>query len=83
MLLGSGQGCSITWLRFMIIYPHLKQYSFAKSQGRNLSDNWEGCLFIYSCYAQQISFEINLNSKEIRRAGHEYMNKHPPPELAF
>ena len=57
----------------------MKQYSFAKSQGRNLSDNWEGCLFIYSCYAQQISFEINLNSKEIRRAGHEYMNKHPPP----
>ena len=23
MLLGSGQGCLITWLWFMIIYPHL------------------------------------------------------------
>ena len=43
-----------------------------------MGDNWERCLFIYSCYAQQISFEINLNSKEIRRAGHEYMNKHTP-----
>ena len=25
-----------------------------------------------------ISFEINSNSNEIRRAEHEYMNKHPP-----
>ena len=33
---------------------------------------------MYSCYARQISFEINSNSKEIRRAEHEYMNKHPP-----
>ena len=35
---------------------------------------------MYSCYARRISFEINPNSKEIRRAEHEYMNiKHPPP----
>ena len=41
-------------------------------QGRNLSDNWGGeCLFMYSCYARRISFEINSNSKEIRRAEHE------------
>ena len=33
---------------------------------------------MYSCYARRISFEINSNSKEIRRAEHEYMNKHPP-----
>ena len=38
---------------------------------------------MYSCYARRISFEINSNSKEIRRAEHEYMNKHPPPQLAF
>ena len=42
---------------------------------------------MYSCYARRISFEINSNSKELRRAEHEYMNKHPspppPPQLAF
>ena len=32
-----------------------------------------------SCYARRISFEINSNSKEIRRVEHEYMNKHLPP----
>ena len=30
------------------------------------------------CYARRISFEINSNSKEIRRAEHEYINKLPP-----
>ena len=47
----------------------------------NLSDNWGrggGGLFIYLCYARRISFEINSNSKEMRRAEHEYINKHPP-----
>ncbi len=39
-----------------------------------------GCiLIIYSCSARRISFEMNLISKEIRRAEHEYMNIHPPP----
>ena len=38
---------------------------------------WGGCLFIHSCHARRISFEINSNSKEIRRAEYEYMNKHP------
>ena len=38
-----------------------------------------GCIFIYSCSARLISFEINLISKEISRAEHEYMNMHPPP----
>ncbi len=37
------------------------------------------CIFIYSCSARRISFEMNLISKEIRRAEHEYMNIHPPP----
>ena len=32
-----------------------------------------GCLLIYSCDARRISFEINSNSKEIRRAEHEYL----------
>ena len=31
---------------------------------------------MYSCYARRVSFEINSNSKEIRQAEHEYMNKH-------
>ena len=32
--------------------------------GRNLSDNWgEEGLFIYSCYAQRISFEIQFKFK--------------------
>ncbi len=38
-----------------------------------------GCIFIYPCSARRISFEMNLISKEIRRAEHEYMNIHPPP----
>ncbi len=38
-----------------------------------------GCIFIYSCSARRISFEIKFISKEIRRAEHEYMNIHPPP----
>ena len=37
-----------------------------------------GYLFIYSCYARRISFEINSNSKQIRRVEHEHMNKLPP-----
>ena len=51
-------------------------------QGRNLSDILRGggvYSYNYSCYARRISFEINTNLKEIRRAEHEYMNKHPPP----
>ncbi len=45
---------------------------------------WEGGggMFLYSCNARLISFEINLKkqliSKEISRAEHEYMNIHPP-----
>ena len=34
------------------------------------------CIFIYSCYAGLISFEVNLISKEISRAEPEYMNIH-------
>ncbi len=37
-----------------------------------------GCIFIYSCSARRISFEIKFISKEIRRAEHEYMNIQPP-----
>ena len=37
-------------------------------QGRNYRTLIRGCLFIYSCSARQISFEFELNSKEIRRA---------------
>ena len=54
------------------------------TQGRNLSDNWGKGerLFIYSCYARRISFEIHSNSNELRLAEHEYMNKHPPPPIS-
>ena len=53
--------------------------------GGNLNNHWGGggCLFIYSCYARRISFEINSNLIEFRRAEHEYMNKYPPPKLRF
>ncbi len=33
-----------------------------------------GCIFIYSCSARRIFFEMNLISKEIRRAEHEYLS---------
>ncbi len=36
-------------------------------------------MLIYSCSARLISFEMNLISKEIRRAEHEYLNIPPPP----
>ena len=41
-----------------------------------------GCIFIYSCSARQISFQIDqfeFDWKKYRRAEHEYMNIHPPP----
>ena len=37
----------------------------------------EGDIFIYSCSAQLISFEIDSISKEINCAEHEYMNMSP------
>ena len=40
-----------------------------------------GCIFIYSCFARQISFQIDqfeFDLKKIGRAEHEYMNIHPP-----
>ena len=42
-----------------------------------------GCIFIYSGPAQLVSFEIKLISKKVSRGEHEYMNIHPPPQLAF
>ena len=38
----------------------------------------EGDIFTYSCSAQLISFEIDIISKEINCAEHEYMNMSPP-----
>ena len=37
----------------------------------------EGDIFIYSCSAQLISFEVDSISKEISCAEHEYMNMSP------
>ena len=42
-----------------------------------------GCIFIYSSCARPVSCEIKLISKEVSRAEPEYMNIHPPPQLAF
>ena len=42
-----------------------------------------GCIFIYSGSARLVSFEMKLISKEVSRAEPEYMNVHPPPQLAF
>ena len=41
--------------------------SDAKHQGRGLSINWGGCIFIYSCYARLISFEINPNDDRFQK----------------
>ena len=41
-----------------------------------------GCIFIYSCSARRVSFQIKFRLsiwKEIHRAEHEYMNIHLPP----
>ena len=37
----------------------------------------EGDIFIYSCSAQLISFEIDSISKEVNCAEHDYMNMSP------
>ena len=42
-----------------------------------------GCIFIYSGSARLVSFELKLISKEVSQAEPEYMNIHPPPQLAF
>ena len=43
----------------------------------------EGDIFIYSCSAQLISFEIESTSKEINCAEHEYLNMPPPTLIAL
>ena len=49
-------------------------------QGRNLSDNWGGGGGVIPD-GFLLKLTQKKNSKEIRRAEHEYMNKHthPPP----
>ena len=47
----------------------MKRFGTNSFQGRNYRTLIRGCLFIYSCSAgRQISFEFELNSKEISRA---------------
>ena len=49
-------------------------------QGRNMSDNWGRG--VYSCICVMpdgFLLKSTQIQKEIRRAEHEYMNKHPPP----
>ena len=54
-----------------------------QQEGRRYSVNCGGCIFIYSGRARLVSFEIKLISKEVSWAEPEYMNIHPPPQLAF
>ena len=49
----------------------------ANSHSSGASAISEGDIFIYSCSAQLISFEIESTSKEINCAEHEYMNMSP------
>ena len=46
-------------------------------QWRRQLNKW-GAIFIYSCSAQLISFEIDSISKKINCAEHEYINMSPP-----
>ena len=41
--------------------------SLANKQGRGLSINWGGYIFIYSCYARLICFEINPNDNRFQK----------------
>ena len=50
------------------------------AQGRNLSDNWGGGVYrSIRVMPEGFLLLVNSNSKEIHRAEHEYVNKHPPP----
>ena len=53
----------------------LKIFSLDNSSGASAIS--EGDIFIYSCSAQLISFEVDSISKEINCAEHEYMNMSP------
>ena len=60
------------------------QSVLTRAGARTLIGGWGvGCIFIYSGYARLIPFEINFITKENSRAESEYMNIHPPPQLAF
>ena len=53
---------------------------------RTLIRGGGGCLFIYSCSARLVAFQIDkfeFDLKKTSRAEHEYMNKHPPPPITF
>ena len=54
-----------------------------KRQGRRKIDNWGGggLIFIYSCSASLISFEIDDCSVTV--CEHKYMNISPPPQLSI
>ncbi len=39
----------------------------SKAGARALMGGGGGCIFIYSCYAQLISFEINLKTTDLTR----------------
>ena len=45
-----------------------------------------GPIFIYSCFARQISFKIDEFEFDLERslkAEHDYLNIHPPCQLTF
>ena len=59
--------------RIPVYYTH----SLSVSLSSVASAISEGDIFIYSCSAQLISFEVDSISKEINCAEHEYMNMSP------
>ena len=41
-----------------------------------------GCIFIYSCFARQISFQIEFDLKRNSSGRNEYMHEYtPPPQI--
>ena len=55
----------------------MKYLKFGMKVSSVISAISEGDIFIYSCSAQLISFEVDSISKEINCAEHEYMNMSP------
>ena len=71
--------CSTNFEFLLMHYPTHKSHIHTVFVSSGASAINEGDIFIYSCSAQLISFEVDSISKEINCAEHEYMNM--PPSL--
>ena len=79
---GRGRG-SINVREWQYMSHKCPDESIHRAVARTLVGGGGGCIFIYSGSARLTSFEINFISKETSRAEPEYMNIHPPPQLAL